>query len=176
MSENTVILTIGLPGSGKTTWAKHYVEKNDNFIRISRNDIRSMFGKKVFSKQREALVSIIESSAVRGALKKGFNIIIDANNLNPKVVTKWVKFVERYNDASDHQISLQTIFFSTSLEECIRRDANRQDPDEIVGVNIIKNMYTKYFVEEEESLPGVGHNTFNVVIESDWFERNNAEQ
>jgi len=174
MSKNTVILTIGLPGSVKTTWAKNYIDKNDSFIRISRNDIRSMFGKKVFTKQRESLVSITESAAVRAALKKGYDIIIDANNLNPKVVNKWVKFIERCNASGEDEISLQTIFFSTSLEDCIRRDSNREDSDDIVGASIIKGMYNKYFAEEER--PGVGNNTFNVVIESDWFEGSKAEQ
>ena len=39
-----VILTVGCPGSGKTTWAKEYARKNSGVI-FNRDDMRlSMFG------------------------------------------------------------------------------------------------------------------------------------
>ncbi len=37
-----IIITRGIPGSGKTTWAKNFVKNNPNYIRISRDDLRSI--------------------------------------------------------------------------------------------------------------------------------------
>lgn len=40
---------------------------------------------------RESLINIYEETLVKEALNKGYNVIIDATNLNPKTVTKWTK-------------------------------------------------------------------------------------
>ena len=37
-----IIITRGIPGSGKTTWAKDVVKENSNYIRINRDDLRIM--------------------------------------------------------------------------------------------------------------------------------------
>lgn len=41
-----IILTVGIPASGKSTWAKQWVlEDPEHRIRFNQDDIRNMFGK-----------------------------------------------------------------------------------------------------------------------------------
>ena len=37
-----LLILIGIPGSGKSTWAKDYVKYNDNWVRVNRDDFRDM--------------------------------------------------------------------------------------------------------------------------------------
>ena len=35
-----IILTVGCPGSGKSTWAREFIAKNPGFFNINRDDYR----------------------------------------------------------------------------------------------------------------------------------------
>ena len=35
-----IIVTIGLPGSGKTTWGKSFLKQNSDYVKIERDDLR----------------------------------------------------------------------------------------------------------------------------------------
>jgi adenylate kinase family enzyme len=35
----TAIITIGIPGAGKSTWANNYVKENTSYVRINRDDL-----------------------------------------------------------------------------------------------------------------------------------------
>jgi len=140
--EQKLILTVGLPKSGKSTWAKAQATNDKNIIIVSRNDLRRMFSPiSNFSDRRESLVSVAESAAVKSALSKGYDVIIDANHLNPKVIDKWIKFVEKENERRN--IQLQLARFHTSLTDCIKRDENSPF-EQRVGSGLIKNLYHKY--------------------------------
>ena len=46
----TVTLTKGLPGSGKSTWAKQIIDENPSFFkRINKDDLRAMLDNGKFS-------------------------------------------------------------------------------------------------------------------------------
>ena len=48
-----VLVLIGLPASGKSTWAHDFIERNPNWIRINKDDLRSMLHNGVWSKGNE---------------------------------------------------------------------------------------------------------------------------
>lgn len=130
-----IILTVGLPASGKTTWARQYCEENPNYVRINRDDLRNMSGI-YWLLQREKYITDLEKFAVKAAIKRGFNVILDATNLNPKV-RNWIEPI-----ALEHGCEVREEHFATSLEECIQRDKEREKP---VGKGVIEGMYVKYF-------------------------------
>lgn len=135
----TLIIFRGPPASGKTTVAKQYVLDNpEDCVRVSRDDIRQMLGK-YWVPSRENLVSDIETNSIKVALVNGYDVIIDATNLNPKTMAKWQKM------ASDLNVYIQTREFLISYEEAVKRDKGRELE---VGEKTIRGFYERYYPEE----------------------------
>jgi len=130
-----LILTQGIPASGKSTWAKQFVlESPLTRVRVNRDDIRNMLGK-YWVPQRENLVTYIETNCVIEGLTAGYTVVLDATNLNQTYLNKWIKF------ASIYEINIEYKQFPIKLEEAILRDSLRENP---VGGKIITNFYNKY--------------------------------
>lgn len=129
----TVILTTGLPASGKTTWAKEeYAKDPEGTILTSRDDIRKMLGCfPVGTKEQEELVSKIQDDVIVRGVKAGKRVIVHDTNLNQKSP----KRIKRLFDG-DVQFHVAD-FTNVSADECIRRDALRDNP---VGTTVIRNM------------------------------------
>lgn len=131
-----VIILSGLPGSGKSTWAKAYCNKNKDWVRVNRDDLRNMRGQYWLPKQ-EDLITAWERSCVCYSLIQGYNVIIDATNLNKKYLNNLKENIkEEFND-----VWFETKFFDVSPEECMKRDLQRENS---VGDKIIWDMCNKY--------------------------------
>ena len=80
-----IILTRGIPASGKSTWAKQEVLKDpEHSIRINRDDLRNMCGK-YWVPAREKYITACKGTILINAINFKFDtIIIDEMNLNPK--------------------------------------------------------------------------------------------
>ena len=133
-----VLFLKGLPGSGKTTWAKEFCSKNKDWVRVNRDDLRNMRGEYWLPKQ-EDMITGWERHCILDGLQNGYNVIVDATNLNIgylDATKQWLK--ERFLDP----ISFETRSFDCPLDECIKRDLIRPNS---VGADVIKRMYNKYF-------------------------------
>jgi predicted kinase len=134
-----VIITVGLPASGKSTWAKDWCIKNPQWVRVSRDDLRNMRGKYWLPKD-EDLITDWEKTAIMMALSRGKNVIVDATNLNPKYRKELIHMIK---DLEEHEpIQIEEKLFDVSPEECIKRDAKRGEAS--VGPDVIWGMYYKY--------------------------------
>lgn len=136
-----VILTLGLPASGKSTWAKKYVEDNPSYVRVNRDDLRHMRGKYWIPEQEE-LITDWEYQCINYALLTNFNVVIDDCNLNPKYLKKLVDFIKQIEvrDNKTIEISYQD-FREIPLKTCIERDLKRPNS---VGASVIRRMYFNY--------------------------------
>lgn len=127
---STVIVTRGLPGSGKSTWAKAWVaEDPENRVRVNRDDLRySLFGK--YWGVDEDMVTAVEESIVRRALKQGKDIVIDATHLKAAYIKKWARI---------HPVEVKE--FVVDVEVAVARDAAR---DRVVGEKVIRDMANRF--------------------------------
>ena len=50
-------ILLGIPGSGKSSWAKKYVAQNRNIMRISRDDMRHMLVEDIFTDGNDNLIN-----------------------------------------------------------------------------------------------------------------------
>ena len=131
------ILMQGIPGSGKSTWAKEWVSKDtEHRVRWNRDDIRNMLGK-YWIPSREALITTLENEFVVEAVKKGYDIVIDNMNLNPKILPLYTKLVNRIDDS--YEIIVEKV--NTPLEVCLERDKKRENS---IGTDVIINLYNRY--------------------------------
>ena len=126
-----LIVTIGLPASGKSTWAKEVAESAPlDIVRVNRDDIRDMLGL-YWVPKREKLVTKIERQAMSDALKLGYTVIVDATNLKKREFFKELakSFSIKYEEKS---------FLDVPLKVCLERDAKRERP---VGEEVIMRMH-----------------------------------
>lgn len=130
-----IILCKGLPGSGKSTWAKQYCLEHLEYVRISKDDIREFLGNPKFSKDFESSVLDIEHMMGITILNCKKSLIIDSTNFSKKHTKYWKQIsIERH-------ILFTVKYFDTSLEECIERDSAREKS---VGLAVILKMYETY--------------------------------
>ena len=139
---NKLILTRGIQGSGKSTWARQWVEEDpENRVRINNDDIRNMLGK-YWVTSRENLVSSIKENMAEEAINRGYDIVVDNMNLNPKEILFWKDMVKMANmDPDGYKYEIEFKDFFISLEECIRRDAMRPNP---IGEKVIRETWKRY--------------------------------
>jgi len=143
-----LILCQGIQGSGKSTYAKKWAaEDPENRVRLNYDDLRNMMGP-YWVPSREHMLKSMEKIFLSEALKKGYDIIIDNMNLNPKTIKGYQDLVDEWNKAYDNKYELERVLFDTPVEECIRRDKLRPNP---IGEVIIKrtwNTYRNYIIQE----------------------------
>lgn len=133
-----IILTRGIQGSGKSTWAKKWVEEDPTHrVRWNNDDFRRMLGL-YWVPERETLVSIVMSDFIYYAMTLGYDIVIDNMNLNKKY---WDFIQDQINSLNKRYTLEFKDFFDVSLEECIERDAKREHP---IGEKVITETYNKY--------------------------------
>ena len=126
-SIGTMIICRGLPGSGKSTWAKAY----QNVTRVNRDDLREMMHGGVWSKSNEKLVVIARDAIIRATLRAGGSVIVD--DTNGTTVARLTQIAHEV----DPNIYPVVRNFPISVKEAVRRDSMRPKP---VGESVIRGM------------------------------------
>lgn len=135
MKNKKILILIGIPASGKTTWAKDFVKKNDKWVRVSRDDFRFMLkdlGK--LDHKDEELISENMDNVIENALYLGYNVVIDNTHVKKSHINE---VIERFK----YQADIDYQVFDISLEKALERDKNR---DKEVGEEVIRRMYNNY--------------------------------
>lgn len=137
-----IILTQGIQGSGKSTWAKKWVEEDPvHRVRWNNDDCRRMCGPYSVL-ERESFITSTRHSFIHKAMIDKKDIVIDDMNLNTRTTEYYEKIVKAYNDQNTDKYVLEyKQFFNISVDECILRDSMRPNP---IGEKIIKFTYRKY--------------------------------
>lgn len=136
--EIKIIMCKGLPGSGKSTWAKQMSRNNQQYVRVNKDDIREMIG---YTRHRENMVLNIRDAIVTNALlvqKK--NIIVDDTNFHPKHETRLREL------AGLCHAGFEIKMFDTPLKECIENDLKRAKS---VGEKVIRKMHDEFLVTKQ---------------------------
>lgn len=152
---NKIILTKGLPASGKSTWAREYQEKNPNTVRINKDDLRAMMHNSIWSHGREQFILKVRNFIVEEALKEGHDVIVDDTNLHSKHKNEMWRIASAYNATVEEKS-----FLDVSVEECIKRDLKRPNS---VGTKVIKGMYNQ-FINPKAETPAIDENLPTAVI------------
>ena len=129
-----LIMTKGLPASGKTTWAKEQL--SDRVKRVNKDDLRAMLDNSKWSKANEAFVLSVRDYITRYALLGGFDIIVDDTNLAPKHEPALRAIAEE--TGAEFEVK---DFTDVKLATCIQRDYERPNS---VGEQVIRTMYNSF--------------------------------
>ena len=140
---NKILILQGIPGSGKTYFAKKWVNEDpEHRIRFNNDDIRHMLGK-YWVPSREKIVERLKVGFFSNAMFSGYDIVVDNMNLNLRELEYIENLVLEWN--KDHDISKYKTeykqFFNVSLETCIERDSLRETK---IGAEVITGIYKRY--------------------------------
>lgn len=132
-----LVVLRGLQGSGKTTYATKAVQRDENTVRVSRDDLRyTLFGKYWGLTQRgEAAITAIQREQVKTLLSYGYTVLADNTNLRASYVREWARIAEEVH------ADFQTLDFPIPVEEAIKRDAER---DRVVGEDVIRDFAQRF--------------------------------
>lgn len=123
--ENKLIVLVGLPRSGKSTFAR---SDYSNGAIVNRDNIRLAAHGHIFRSEAEPLITFIETTMVRSLMMSGTKeIIIDATNTLPSFRNKWRIL------AKEHLYKVEFACFKTSPEECIER-AIKTGKEELIPI------------------------------------------
>lgn len=136
-----IILTVGCPGSGKSTWAREFIAKNPGFFNINRDDYRqSIMGHEErdeykYTKKKESIVTYMQHDAAHMILcqdgTKG--VIISDTNLNPERRLAWETF------AKEHGWKVEYKVFDVPWSELVKRNSRRGS--KAVPIDVLRSMY-----------------------------------
>lgn len=147
----TLYILKGLPASGKSTWAKQKIAENPSaFKRINKDDLRAMLDNNKWSKGNEKFVLKMRDMMIWEALSEGKHVISDDTNLAAKHETRMRQLVDNYTKETGEEVSIKVKFFDVPVEECIKRDLNR---NRSVGEQVIRRMYKQFISKPERHLP-----------------------
>jgi predicted kinase len=130
LPKGVVVLAIGLPGSGKSSWFKRH-----NISPLSSDLLRAL----LFDDPTEQRFQDLVFSNLRSMLKarliarRPMNYV-DATNLTSHDRRGWIKL------AKDYGYEVQAVFFDVPLDVCLERNRKRE---RVVSEDVMRRMASK---------------------------------
>lgn len=134
MNRPKLILLVGIPGSGKTTYAKNYIEQNYNTIHLSSDATRKeLYGDENIQGNPGDVFSLMQKRAIE-SLDNGCNVLYDATNMTRKDRAGIIGVCPKFAKIECHIIW-------APIEVCIERDSKRE---RTVGKEVIDKMLKRF--------------------------------
>jgi len=129
-SKGTVVLAIGLPGSGKSSWFKRH-----NITPLSSDMLRAfLFDDPTEQRFQDLIFSNLRSMLKARLIAKRPLNYVDATNLTPHERQSWIKL------GHDYGYEVQAVFFDVPLDVCLERNHKRE---RVVADDVMRRMSAK---------------------------------
>lgn len=139
------IMCKGLPGSGKSTWAKEFIlSQPDQWVRINNDSLQLMLTGQTFVKDKKVWHKIehFRDCMINEALAMGLNVIIDNTNLSPKREEEYRALIELHNKNNTEKYKFRVQDFTkVPLATCLAQNKTR---DSAVPERVIYDMYNQF--------------------------------
>lgn len=156
--KNKLYVMVGVPGSGKSTYAKqHY----PNAIYVSRDEIRFELVKEneeYFSKEDEVFRKFIY--LIDFNLKAGRDVIADATHLNPNSRAKLFSHL----DINKEKTEVIAVVMRTPLNICLDRNENRRGTRSYVPRTVIKRMFYSFKIPTTQEYNSIIDTVYIVAV------------
>ena len=135
---NTLYITVGLPGSGKSTYVKNFIKDKD-IEYLSSDSLRAIYGK---SEEDQSVTSIVFGhikKTVDEFLKDGKNVLVDATSVNRKERSDYINTAKKYG------AKVVAIVFKMDRQGLIERNKKRgEQGGRVVPDWVIDKMLNKF--------------------------------
>ena len=134
MNRPSLILLVGIPGSGKTTYAEKYIEEHPGVAHLSSDKIREeLWGNEATQGDNNEVFSLMQSRAIE-ALNNGQSVVYDATNITRKDRSYIISLCPKF-------VKIECHIVWAPIEVCIERDAARE---RTVGKEVIDRMLKRF--------------------------------
>lgn len=114
--KGTVVLAVGLPGSGKSSWFKRH-----NITPLSSDMLRALlFDDATEQRFQDLVFSNLRSMLKARLIARRPITYVDATNLTPQDRHSWIKL------SKDFGYEVHAVFFDVPLEVCLERNSKRE--------------------------------------------------
>lgn len=134
-----LIITRGLPGSGKSTWAKSWIADNEaQRVRVNRDNLRyelySRYSGLAF--EQEERITRLQRARVVAALRLDKDVVVDDTHLRNLYVRQWEQVARR----EGAQLAIRD--FPIDVNTAIARDAARSRTVGADAINFLAEKFT----------------------------------
>jgi len=144
---STIYIAVGLPGSGKSTYAKNFIKGKD-IEYLSSDELRAVFGKSEEDQTVTPLVFGHIKRKVDEFLKDGKNVLVDATSVNRKERSDYINTAKKYG------AKVVALVFKMDRQGLIDRNKKRgEQGGRVVPDWVIDKMLAKF--EEPSTSEGI---------------------
>lgn len=123
---NTLYVMVGIPGAGKTHWAKQFIKNNPNVQYVSRDEIRMSLlddNDEYFAQERKVFNRFVTRIVI--LLNDHQDVIADATHLSQASRAKLINNITN-RGISLNDFVIEFIFINPTLEQCLRNNDVRE--------------------------------------------------
>lgn len=132
-----VTFTVGIPGSGKSTWARARVARDrEGTRRLNLDDVRRVLtgsdDHPDWSRESEETALKVMIKAYRSLIERGYDVVVDNTHVRPRLPRL---LRAEFGDQVDYRIKS---FLDVPLEICLERNVKRE---RVVPEEVVRKMY-----------------------------------
>lgn len=134
MNKPYFVMMVGLPGSGKSTYAKELADEMRAVICSSDAIREELCGDENSQDKNEDVFKILHSR-IKECLRKGVNVIYDATNINSKRRRAFLSEIRNISCIK------KCVIMATPFDDCCEQNKSR---DRVVPYEVIERMYKNW--------------------------------
>lgn len=149
----TLFMMVGVPGSGKSHFAKRMSNHMDNCIWVSRDEVRMAIVKddeKYFSHEKEVFQKFV--ARIAAGMRANYNVIADATHLNFPSRRKLVNALANQENFTQNDYEIIFVVMDTALATCVTRDAMRTGRQHVTK-EVINDFWNNFRIPTPHEFP-----------------------
>ena len=116
----------GIPGCGKSTWARDYVAKTRNVIRINRDDLRHILVEDFNSEGNESIINKSKLALIKTAIEFDRNIVLDDTHCYKDYLIFLIDFIRKAGEEFNKTTEIEILDFDVDVDTCVERNGKTE--------------------------------------------------